>query len=557
MELNNFVHRVFGTAQAHALRPQWNERGRPGCPELFRMEPSFRASFHDASPEDRPSSSANSSAATCDIEASALNVSSRILIARRHRSDFLAFGYHASESLRSVVHAPGSGGGGGGGVAAGASTVAMPQRKPSNTAYVICGNPFKARDAALTEPVNNGYEEQGKCAQRRNEIDGARARLAGVLPPGERRRLGEQIAELELTHSVACETVGPVPIRAVLSLHLRALALLPSGVAAALVVIPRADDPDLEVAGYRDIAEEVSLLPFPCRVLNVENNTLGSYGMMFHAYLMSRGQYDYYVLKEDDYLPVAANFDSALIRLNNAAFGDRPGYLTGITQGVPVEPESPFHLHAEGEGFMSKASFEHILHFLDRHGWWERGSVTDIMIAMKHQKANAEPISSYYFGEIQEAFGYFLAETEAGLLDWVSSYRTPYWDHHEIVDWSGAASGFTVPPDRVLFAPVQALFVNTWKLKCLPTDAARSICNHPIDSPSARECCTEAIPKETIQTRMQYSAPPAGLNATAAHSMSALSSIRSDCPRGVLSCAEARWNKRRWVSAFAAQHWGG
>ena len=88
MELNNFVHRVFGTAQAHALRPQWNERGRPGCPELFRMEPSFRASFHDASPEDRPSSSANSSAATCDIEASALNVSSRILIARRHRSDF-------------------------------------------------------------------------------------------------------------------------------------------------------------------------------------------------------------------------------------------------------------------------------------------------------------------------------------------------------------------------------------------------------------------------------------------------------------------------------------
>ena len=59
MELNNFVHRVFGTAQAHALRPQWNERGRPGCPELFRMEPSFRASFHDASPEDRPSSSAN------------------------------------------------------------------------------------------------------------------------------------------------------------------------------------------------------------------------------------------------------------------------------------------------------------------------------------------------------------------------------------------------------------------------------------------------------------------------------------------------------------------
>ena len=431
----------------------------------------------------------------------------------------------------------------------------MPQRKPSNTAYVICGNPFKARDAALTEPVNNGYEEQGKCAQRRNEIDGARATLAGVLPPGERRRLEEQIAELELTHSVACETVGPVPIRAVLSLHLRALALLPSGVAAALVVIPRADDPDLEVAGYRDIAEEVSLLPFPCRVLNVENNTLGSYGMMFHAYLMSRGQYDYYVLKEDDYLPVAANFDSALIRLNNAAFGDRPGYLTGITQGVPVEPRV-LPPARRGGRLHVQSVLEHILHFLDRHGWWERGSVTDIMIAMKHQKANAEPISSYYWrdpgglwllsrgdGSRLTGLGVVLSHAVLGPLRDRRLVGRCVWLHR-------------TPRPRALCPGAGALRQHL-KLKCLPTDAARSICNHPIDSPSARECCTEAIPKETIQIRMQYSAPPAGLNATAAHSMSALSSIRSDCPRGVLSCAEARWNKRRWVSAFAAQHWGG
>ena len=45
-------------------------------------------------------------------------------------------------------------------------------------------------------------------------------------------------------------------------------------------------------------------------------------------------------------------------------------------------------------------------------------------------------------------------------------YRTPYWNHKSLVDWTGGGHGFGVPLERVLFAPTQWLYHQGIKLCC-------------------------------------------------------------------------------------------
>ena len=66
------------------------------------------------------------------------------------------------------------------------------------------------------------------------------------------------------------------------------------------------------------------------------------------------------------------------------------------------------------------------------------------------------------------------------MRDWTRAYRTPYWNHNAAVDWSGAAHGFAVPLERVLFAPLQWLFAREVHqccvgLNCLDRDVTRHL----------------------------------------------------------------------------------
>ena len=45
---------------------------------------------------------------------------------------------------------------------------------------------------------------------------------------------------------------------------------------------------------------------------------------------------------------------------------------------------------------------------------------------------------------------------------------TPYWNHKSLVDWTGAAHGFGVPLERVLFAPTQWLYHQVLRAPPLP-----------------------------------------------------------------------------------------
>lgn len=76
------------------------------------------------------------------------------------------------------------------------------------------------------------------------------------------------------------------------------------------------------------------------------------------------------------------------------------------------------------------------------------------------------------FNRIQIAFGSLLRATGIEMRDWSAAFRTPYWDHKTIVDWSGAIQHFQVPIRRVLFAPVQWLFSPSVRICCVPEDCS-------------------------------------------------------------------------------------
>ena len=80
----------------------------------------------------------------------------------------------------------------------------------------------------------------------------------------------------------------------------------------------------------------------------------------------------------------------------------------------------------------------------------------------------------YYGGGIQEGFGMLCAEAGIELRDWSRTYRSPYWNHKHVVDWSGATSNFTLPMARALFVPIQMVFgeLKFAKSCCEPSEAA-------------------------------------------------------------------------------------
>ena len=223
------------------------------------------------------------------------------------------------------------------------------------------------------------------------------------------------------------------------------------------------------------------------------------------------------------------HFDSLLVDMYVQTFHHRhrrDGILAGILQVKPAEPLSPFSMHLESSHIMSS----HALSHLYRQLFVERPALDLIMTALGYSnvspmdrcmamlvadgscttgiKATKDPelasalcrswaiqnnvsfsaapcsasnssvahsglcphvkVQDGHFNRIQLAVGVMLREVGIEMRDWTPAFRTPYWDHRHLVDWSGASHGFTVPVERVLFAPVQWPFLDSVKTCCSP-----------------------------------------------------------------------------------------
>ena len=324
---------------------------------------------------------------------------------------------------------------------------------------------------------------------------------------------------------------GDVPPNRVLAQHLEALAVLPTRLAALMLLLPY-DDARPPIPGYLDVASAVERLPFGASLRTLPNNTLGSYGMYLHAFASTRGWYEYYLFAEDDYTPVAAHFDTTLIRLYRATFGNvAAGCIAGVLQGRPVEPHSPFALHLESSHIMSAAGLTQLYaHVYTERKW--NGSTASLMIALAKGQATERRASDYgrgpvrssgtYYGNLQLGFGKLLHEAGVDVRDWSAAYRTPYWNHHQLVDWTGPMHRFSVPMERVLIAPVQWLYPVRLKQCCAGVDcdtvdaAAADVCATSRQSADPDACCQRRSrthpPDPSLRwLRQKWSLPPRAL----------------------------------------------
>ena len=322
---------------------------------------------------------------------------------------------------------------------------------------------------------------------------------------------------------------GPIHGEDVLRMHLLALSTTAAAISRLLLMVPSesslSDAWEARIMDdYLDIHAEVALLPFPATLVRMPNNTLGSYGMYLAAYAMRRDQFEYYIFAEDDYVPVRPRFDEELVRMYTQTFGERPGVLAGLLQGKPAEPTSPWRLHCESSHIMSASSLRRL--YLYAHdgagrgdGGGERRAIeggkrhghiiehalsllaaegictTATRAATPHCKQTVDS----YFDRVQLAFGALLRASNVEARDWTASYRSPYWDHTAVVDWSGASQGFRIPSERVLIAPVQWVFATQVRICCTPFDC---IYLHTADGGEASSCFQ---PRRSRPVRVQAS----------------------------------------------------
>ena len=298
------------------------------------------------------------------------------------------------------------------------------------------------------------------------------------LPPGApsvSARVGYVLLTSPFARRSEGRGQGPVEESSVLRMHLRALVALPTTLITRLLVMLPSEPARTLVDGYLDIEPEAAQLPFPATLVRVPNNTLGSYGMYFEAYRRSDNAFEYLLFSEDDYIPVRAYFDAALVRMYRQAFEGTAsaaagghGVLCGLLQGRPVEASSPYQLHAESSHIMSAATLSHI--FSRTYGaptHWHG----DLISRSFHLLEQVEGVRvEAYYDRVQLGFGALMRDAGVPMRDWTSAYRSPYWNHEYIADWSGAAHDFRVPLERVLFAPIQWPFTERIRLCCSPAD---------------------------------------------------------------------------------------
>ena len=313
----------------------------------------------------------------------------------------------------------------------------------------------------------------------------------------------------------------------------------------------RGEEWEARVAGdYLDIMQEASALPFAVELLRMPNNTLGSYGMFLSAYALRSDRFSHFIFSEDDYIPLRPRFDEALVRMYALTFGRRPGVLAGLLQGRPIEPTSPWRLHCESSHIMSAATLRRLFRHAAGAAWG--GHLIERALSLlaaegicttatRATSPNCEQAVDARFDRIQLAFGALLREAGVEARDWTAAYRTPYWDHSTIVDWSGAAHDWSVPLERVLIAPVQWAFAQHTRICCSPYDciflkppgsgAAPKSCLVPRSTGAAsvqraqRECCPAASgpgsSPDLLRQRHDLGLPTAAPDVQEAHAQAA------------------------------------
>ena len=333
---------------------------------------------------------------------------------------------------------------------------------------------------------------------------------------------------------------GPVPASAVLPIHIRILAAVRARLAAVFITLPR-DASLREIPGYRSsLARAAS--EARVNIIDVPNNTLGSYGMYLHAFATTRGRFDYYVMCEADYVPAHPDFVGELLRMHSDAFPDgKPGVLAGILQGRPIEPKSKFQLHLEGAHIMSTASLEHLYRYTYGTNRWRHSMAARMLHLVNSSHSLSRLTNTYYFGLIQEGFGLLLSDAGIAMRDWTAHFRSPYWNHEYVHDWSAAASNFTLRASHLmaagltrserpalaatgaLFLPVQWLMLDTSFLCCIPFDKfckMRAACSTPTSGLSTSSlppagCCkrkkdSKLLTNQLLQVRALASVPRGG-----------------------------------------------
>ena len=262
--------------------------------------------------------------------------------------------------------------------------------------------------------------------------------------------------------------------------------------------------------------------------------------MYLWAYSAHPHRFDYYVMSEVDYVPLRADFDRVLVELYRRAFAARSvGALVAVLQGRPVEgARHKQHLHPQGTQIMHAAAMQTLF---DRTYGTPRRWRRSLSARMVHlvRRSGTGRYSSNRFDQIQEGFGMLCAEAGVPMLDYTAAYRSPYWTHSQVVEWTSGgagtvASGASVagggavasvgsggggreppplPMHRVLFVPVQVLFLRRLKRCCALAFSkcrARGLTCEVADWRADADCCgVGQLPSlEMRQAKLNHSVSP-------------------------------------------------
>ena len=196
---------------------------------------------------------------------------------------------------------------------------------------------------------------------------------------------------------------------------------------------------------------------------------------------VTRGEYDYYICTEVDYMPVRTRYDALLVDIHRSLFGHKLGALMGFLQGRPAEPHSHYALHGQNEFVLSLAALDRLYEYLFGEVGWT-GSTADRMSELVLKTTNIFDgtmgslghYSRHRFDRIQEGFGMLLTEAGVGMADSSAIYRHSYWNgQSNRVELYGAGlhDSFdpralnlslrsSLPMDKMIVVPAPMLFLS-------------------------------------------------------------------------------------------------
>lgn len=198
---------------------------------------------------------------------------------------------------------------------------------------------------------------------------------------------------------------------------------------------PRCEQENPEYTDYMMELEHKGCLEdgTPVDVLRTDNVGL-SYGQWYKAYEKYTEQFDYYILIEDDYLPVIDHFDSELIEMQRKLSS---GYLCGLIFDQSGRYGAYYNKHAAmSNGIITSDCFKAIY---EKHG------------SLLFQN-NAE--AQIAFTRLPLTVGHRLDEYISD-----GKFRSLFWDHEKILIYGKSESA------QDIFVPIQHMDGKTYVYK--------------------------------------------------------------------------------------------